>query len=207
MGQAWSVCAEPEYPGRKQPRIYTQLPYALIPQKPDVVPFNDRPHRVYILGKRMQYLYTYGDRPAMFSIDDLRQTYIELKKDYPDLEFVGSFIDDSSDESKQKWGPFDVPDFINNHGQLDSKGWGDLVATSRLMLGIGWPPTSPSPYHAFARGVPFLNPVSRAPCPSDHRSSLPLVVDSMTPPPSLGGSTSRSSTTLNRQYTLSNSTT
>lgn len=139
--------------------VYTHLPYALVPAHPTVIPFHERPHRVYIMGKRQQYLYTFQNMAAMFSIDDLKYAYDELKKDYPDVEFVGSFIDDSDDESKAKWGPFTVPEFIDNHGKLDKEGWGALVAQSRLMLGIGWPPTSPSPYHAFARGVPFLNPI------------------------------------------------
>jgi len=45
-------------------------------------------------------------------------------------------------------------------GKLNSTEWRWEVARSKVMIGMGSPWWSPSPYYALCLGVPFINPVS-----------------------------------------------
>lgn len=139
----------------------TYLGYALDDENPEIVPWDDRPVRAYILSKRVQYFYDYFGKP-MIGRDQITKAYHELRKEFPTFEFVGGFIDDRTDEEKEKQGPMEVPEGVRNLGKLNQAEWDREVGNSRAMVGIGWPPSSPSPYYALARGVPFINPVGRA---------------------------------------------
>lgn len=60
------------------------------------------------------------------------------------------------------------PDGITSLGKLPQDKWNEVVAESKVMLGIGWPKWSPSrgliscrltpAYDALCQGVPFINP-------------------------------------------------
>lgn len=137
----------------------TYLGYALDDENPPIVPFSERPMRAYILAKRIQYFYEFFGKP-MIGRDQITKAYHELRKEFPTFEFVGGFIDDRSPEEKDKQGPMTVPEGVRNLGKLSPSEWDREIGTSRAMVGIGWPPSSPSPYYSLARGVPFINPVS-----------------------------------------------
>jgi hypothetical protein len=46
-------------------------------------------------------------------------------------------------------------------GLFGPERWLEEVRMSKVMLGVGNPWWSPSPYHALCAGVPFINPVRR----------------------------------------------
>lgn len=46
-----------------------------------------------------------------------------------------------------------------NKGAMKQEAWYAEVAQSKLMIGIGSPPQSPSPYDAMCLGLPFINPI------------------------------------------------
>ncbi|KLT45760.1 hypothetical protein CC85DRAFT_310485 [Cutaneotrichosporon oleaginosum] len=48
---------------------------------------------------------------------------------------------------------------IESLGRMDQKAWTEVLARSKLLLGIGRPIVSPSPYYALCMGVPFIQPV------------------------------------------------
>lgn len=49
---------------------------------------------------------------------------------------------------------------IETTGKMSREEWIQTLARSKVLLGIGNPPLSPSPYDALCAGVPFINPVS-----------------------------------------------
>ena len=62
------------------------------------------------------------------------------------------------------WFDIEEPGKVDNLHRLDREEFLREVAKSKMMLGIGLPEWSPSPYDALCLGVPFLNPVSTEPC-------------------------------------------
>lgn len=123
----------------------------------NVIPFNERPYRVYILSKRVQYFYE-SVSPATMSREEITRAAKELADEFPGFEFVGAFVDDRNDEAREKSGHMEIPEGVRNMYPLDAAAWDAEVAKSRLLMGIGYPTLSPSPYRALAMGVPFLNP-------------------------------------------------
>lgn len=135
----------------------TYLGYSLDVEDPEIIPFHDRPVRAYILSKRVQYFYNVFGKP-MIGREQITRAYHELREEFPTFEFVGAFIDDRETEEHKAMGPMEVPEGVRNLGKLGPEGWASEVANSRAMVGIGFPVSSPSPYQALARGVPFINP-------------------------------------------------
>ncbi|EIW69739.1 hypothetical protein TREMEDRAFT_29688, partial [Tremella mesenterica DSM 1558] len=137
---------------------YSFIGYSLEPPASEtpVIPFRQRPHRAYILAKRVQYFYQYAN--PMWEPSYFTRAAAELSAIWPDFEFVGGFVDDRSDKDRETQGPMPVPEGVKNLGLLDAERFDEEVGMSRLLVGLGWPTMSPSPYRALARGVPFLNP-------------------------------------------------
>ncbi|BEJ18274.1 hypothetical protein CspHIS471_0705510 [Cutaneotrichosporon sp. HIS471] len=48
---------------------------------------------------------------------------------------------------------------IDSLGRMNQTEWTEILARSKLLLGIGRPIVSPSPYYALCMGVPFIQPV------------------------------------------------
>ncbi|KLT39212.1 hypothetical protein CC85DRAFT_288771 [Cutaneotrichosporon oleaginosum] len=159
VGQRWSAIAEPEWkkPTDQGWRNMTYLGYAIPDEDPEIIPFHDRPMRAYILSKRVQYFYDVYGKP-MIGRDQITRAYHELRQEFPTFEFVGAFIDDRSKEQHEALGPMEIPEGVRNLGKLGPEAWAHEVSNSRAMVGIGFPVSSPSPYQALARGVPFINP-------------------------------------------------
>ncbi|GMK59029.1 hypothetical protein CspeluHIS016_0700440 [Cutaneotrichosporon spelunceum] len=159
VGQAWSAIAEPEWrkPTDEGYRNMTYLGYSIEEPNLQTIPFAERPMRAYILSKRVQYFYDVFGKP-MIGRDQITRAYHELRKEFPTFEFVGAFVDDRTPEEHESLGPMEIPEGVRNLGKLGPAEWGREVANSRVMVGIGFPVSSPSPYQALARGVPFINP-------------------------------------------------
>jgi len=79
------------------------------------------------------------------------------------LEFVGTTC-------RRTGGP-DVPIELKSLGFMNQDAFLDAVAHSKVMLGIGRPRISPSPWQALCLGVPFINPVKRT-NPADPSNQL-----------------------------------
>ncbi|TXT07450.1 hypothetical protein VHUM_03170 [Vanrija humicola] len=115
--------------------------------------------RVYVLGKHQTFFY----RQNAWKPDFFKKAVDEIRKTIPTFEMVGSFFDERGKEDQVKEGPLPVPEGIRNLPKLGPKEFDNELRKARLLLGIGHPTASPSPYRALARGVPFLSPVSREP--------------------------------------------
>lgn len=52
-----------------------------------------------------------------------------------------------------------MPEGIISTGRMPQEEWHQLLARSKMLVGIGHPELSPSPYDALCLGVPFINSV------------------------------------------------
>lgn len=143
------------------PPDFSYIGYSLEPQLQDTrfIPFEERPMRAYVLGKHQTFFYEDHAHVA-WKRDTYKRALDEIRKDIPDFEFVGAFFDERGDDEKKKEGPLPLPEGIRNIYPLNATAFDDALSSARMLVGIGWPTASPSPYRALARGVPFLSPVS-----------------------------------------------
>lgn len=130
---------------------FTYLGYSLEPPAKEmkVIPFNQRPYRVYVLAKRLHYFYEWR-APATTPRDQFARAAKELAEEFPGFEFVGAVRDDRSPQDMEQSGEMSLPEGIKNMYPLDADQWDAEVAQARLLMGIGWPTLSPSPYRALA---------------------------------------------------------
>jgi len=56
-------------------------------------------------------------------------------------------------------GPLAVPDKLENFGYLPQPEFLQALAKSTILIGVGMPKTSPTPYEGLCLGVPFINPI------------------------------------------------
>jgi len=73
-----------------------------------------------------------------------------MSKIWPDFEFVGGFVDDRGKQEIEKQGEMSLPEGVVNLGLLDAERFDKEVSSARVMIGLGWPTMSPSPYRALA---------------------------------------------------------
>lgn len=137
---------------------YTMNPVGDMKAMPHV-PWEERDNRVWILGKWLHYFYPELSG-NMVGVTNFSSALPELEKEFPGFKFVGGWFDNRHDQDKAKI-PLDEPEGITNLGKLNATQFDIEVSKSKLMLGLGWPTISPSPYRAIAMGVPFSNPVRR----------------------------------------------
>lgn len=104
------------------------------------MPFEERPRHAYILAKRLAYFYS----------PEYTWTLDAFTPDFPVSFISGLGQNDASAP---------VPNGVTNLGRLNQREFYDQVAHSRVLVGIGSPFLSPSPYDALCLGVPFINPV------------------------------------------------
>lgn len=138
---------------------YTFLGYELEPSAEETT-FTDpetRPYRVWIMAKYAKYFQPNDQQVYDLAFYD--RAFEELSKEFPGLEFVGGWKDERSTEDQEK---YPLPKHIKNLGVLNSTRFETEFAQARLMLGMGTPTLSPSPYRALAKAVAFGHPVSAA---------------------------------------------
>ncbi|WVN87446.1 uncharacterized protein L203_102627 [Cryptococcus depauperatus CBS 7841] len=110
---------------------------------------SDRAHpsQAYLLAKQMHYL----DNSSLFS-----WTLIALKglEETFGIKVVGGIREDDEETKKEfeKLG-------LKNLGELDQMEFYRQIARSFVLVGVGRPRISPSPWDALCVGVPFINPI------------------------------------------------
>ncbi|KIJ96983.1 hypothetical protein K443DRAFT_681885 [Laccaria amethystina LaAM-08-1] len=121
-----------------------------------VIPLSERADQVWMLMKQINYVYN----------DDFawNRSYFSLAFQELGTKFVGGW------EMYQhyNWDPEKQGEMANiedkehgviNHGILPRPEFIHQVGKSKMMIGVGSPWWSPSPYDALCQGVPFLNPI------------------------------------------------
>ncbi|KAL0952646.1 hypothetical protein HGRIS_006890 [Hohenbuehelia grisea] len=144
LGNAWTLSPEnfPVLsPGNSKDNFY--LGYSIERQcmKIPITPSQQRPMQGYVFAKQISYFY---DRqfawPGM-----LWEPPFELKL------FAGMRND--TDYASE------IPEGITNLGILPKRDFYEQLGKSRVLIGVGKPTLSPSPYDALCMGVPFINPI------------------------------------------------
>jgi hypothetical protein len=121
------------------------------------VPFEQRPYRVYVLSKYMHFFSNYSMAAQVWEDDYYQRATDELRQRWPEFEIVGAITDDRN-EKEQEEKPWSLPPGIRNLGKLGPAEFDDALSNARLLMGIGRPGLSPSPWRGLALGLPFLNP-------------------------------------------------
>lgn len=119
-------------------------------------PLSQRPNRVWMLMKQLTYVYDH-----VFAWD---RTWFTQTATALNLTFTGAWQIDQH----YQWDPVEqgeMSDIVDpehglvNIGKVGPEEFAEFVRMSKVMVGMGNPWWSPSPYHALCKGVPFVNPV------------------------------------------------
>lgn len=122
-----------------------------------VLPPEKRENRVYILMKELAYAHFESAWNTSFYVraaDELDIRFVAGYNNSPDFKPGGRPPPEGG------WAEIEVPGKVDNLHQLSREQFLQEVGKSKLLLGVGLPKWSPSPYDALCLGVPFLNPVS-----------------------------------------------
>lgn len=112
-----------------------------------ITPPAERPVQAYVLAKQLRYFYGKD-----FAWKDL--SFADPPPTLPQpLSLVAGLADDMKDAT------LPVPEGITNLGKLNQTTFYENLGHSRVLIGIGNPFLSPSPYDALCMAVPFINPV------------------------------------------------
>ena len=122
-----------------------------------VIPLAERSHQVWMLMKQLTYVYDHR-----FTWN---RSYFSLAAQELGIDFVGGWqINQHYQWEPEKQGiMLDIEDKehrVINKGRLNQTEFVHEIASSKMLIGVGNPYWSPSPYNALCQGIPFLNPVS-----------------------------------------------
>ncbi|CAK5274620.1 unnamed protein product [Mycena citricolor] len=144
LGRKWTLSPEPYALEHSWYSNNTYLGYSVEPGCKTVpyVPASERPKQMYILAKHLKY-------------------FVAEENAWP-----LSFYDEVSTETGARfllgadgYEPAGFPKSIENVGLMPNSEFYRVLANSSLLIGIGLPWTSPTPYDALCLGVPFINPI------------------------------------------------
>lgn len=128
--------------------------------------FEDRQHRALVLGKRPVYFKEANN--AFYG--QLAAAGAEVPPLPPSEPDLGS-DDSKATNDSMSTGAFQIISTAGNAGEalpepgistlgkMKQEEWLETLARSKVLLGIGSPKLSPSPFDALCVGVPFINPV------------------------------------------------
>lgn len=121
-----------------------------------VLPTSQREDRVYMLMKQLAYVHF----ATSWEPDFYARAATELG-----IKFVAGYGNDKDfkpggqDPPAEGWKDIEEPGKVQNLHRLSRENFLKELGKSKLLLGVGMPNWSPSPYDALCLGVPFLNPV------------------------------------------------
>ncbi|KAG8913051.1 hypothetical protein FRC00_003158 [Tulasnella sp. 408] len=149
-------------PGRDAGKENFYLGYTVEPSCMDTpyAPHGQRPRQAYIFGKYLGYFllkdYILWDEKGGMkrSVDD------DFYLDFSQKENV-TFLAGHFTLSQVPEGFTDPPRGIIQHERLSRSEFQKIIANSRVMIGLGNPLLSPTPYEALCLGIPFINPIRR----------------------------------------------
>ncbi|KAF7979996.1 hypothetical protein HWV62_40088 [Athelia sp. TMB] len=151
LGANWTLSPEP-YELQKPGTGSVYLGYsvqdtcALVPFVPHAERETSGKKTAYVMAKQLAYFAP--DMGAAWPTD----FYDAAAQETGVLFVVGADPDDRFDESV-------LPQGMLNHGRLEQKEFLGRLGKASVLIGIGNPANSPSPYDALCLGVPFINPI------------------------------------------------
>ncbi|KAJ7122637.1 hypothetical protein C8R43DRAFT_1032170 [Mycena crocata] len=141
LGRKWTLSPEPY----RRIEGNTYLGYSIDPQCART-PFVSHAHRkpqAYVLAKEAKYF-----NPADRAYDP---EFFASAAAASEIQFLAGVREQELPEY--------FPRNITNVGFLPASRFYATVAESRVLVGVGIPATSPTPYEALCLGVPFINPI------------------------------------------------
>ncbi|KAJ7758379.1 hypothetical protein B0H16DRAFT_1535994 [Mycena metata] len=140
LGKKWTMSPE-----NVKSSGNTYLGYSIEPQcaRQAFIPHQHRPRHGYILAKEAGY-FTHKNHAFSPDVFEAASAAAEIQL------FAGV---------RESVLPDYFPSNITNVGFLSSAKLYETLANSRVLVGIGIPTTSPTPYEALCLGVPFINPI------------------------------------------------
>lgn len=145
LGAQWTLSPEPyaTFPSLKhKPEHNFYTGYSVEAYCGDVVPVNEREHRAYILAKVPEYL-----EPPRFAFSN--HVFNDMKQDFG-FNFVAGIGKTGSA----------LPDAgITNLGFLSLAEFRRALGYSKVLVGVGRPRLSPTPYDGLCMGLPFINSI------------------------------------------------
>lgn len=146
LGPQWTLSPEPyrTYPSLKSKfsEFNMYLGYSIEAYCGDVVPIAEREHRAYILAKVPEYF-----QPPRYAFSD--HVFSDMKKDFG-FDFaagIGKAGNALPDTGITNLGFMTLPEFRRQLGR------------SKVLIGVGRPRLSPTPYDALCMGLPFINSI------------------------------------------------
>lgn len=109
----------------------------------------ERPRQVFVLAKQSKYFAPTG-RYILRDHPQAAATFFSGLSESLNTSFVGAFHMDEG---------FPIPDGITRLARMSRPAFQATIARSRVLLGVGSPTLSPSPWEALCLGVPFINPI------------------------------------------------
>ncbi|KAJ7763578.1 hypothetical protein DFH07DRAFT_395731 [Mycena maculata] len=117
----------------------------------DFVPSASRPHQAWILAKLLAYL---APEKTPWTNEDY-----DAAAAGTDIEYaLGAGLGDGETEPPPE---LELPGEYVNHGRMEKGVFMRRLARSRVLIGVGNPVVSPTPWDALCLGVPFVNPLDR----------------------------------------------
>ncbi|KAF8302539.1 hypothetical protein DL93DRAFT_2090605 [Clavulina sp. PMI_390] len=162
LGHPWTLSPEDYSPIAQGPRdTNTFLGYSIEPScdLQPFVPHEERvPGRVYAMTKRLSYFAPQPDRawpPSFFASAARRVRGVQFTIGAAnDTKFAAHWHLEIPQMSE-----FGGEGVMKNLGLLERDAFVREVARSKVLLGVGRPAISPTPYQALCLGVPFINPI------------------------------------------------
>ncbi|KAJ7596312.1 hypothetical protein C8J56DRAFT_774392 [Mycena floridula] len=146
LGAGWTLSPE-DYarisPSNEEQNVYLGYSIQNTCQKIEIPPSAERPLHAYVLAKNPEY----------FIAEDYPWNNVSFE--HPPITGLSVIAGLYVDENHEK----DIPSGLVNLGSLKQKEFYRELGHSRVLIGIGKPYLSPSPYDALCMGVPFINPI------------------------------------------------
>ncbi|WVQ65497.1 uncharacterized protein L199_003673 [Kwoniella botswanensis] len=155
----WIIHADRHFYGEEETEKQQYIGYSLEDEcmKHPFVPHDQRPMAAWTLAKQAS-LFHLGAKETVFN-----KSYFELASQEAQLDglsFRGAY--QVNGEYMKGWihdTPVQALNGVVNLGKTGPDQFLDELASSRILIGVGNPPLSPSPYVALCMGTPFLNPI------------------------------------------------
>lgn len=125
--------------------------------KTPYIPWDQRPRQIYVLAKWLKiflypkYVLTDPNKNYWNHLTDT--FYLDLSKSL-NVSFHGQFTTFEAPPNVTQ-----PPPGISQLARMSRPDFQKTIASSRVMMGIGSPLLSPSPWEALCLGVPFINPI------------------------------------------------
>ncbi|KAL7415794.1 hypothetical protein BDY24DRAFT_338147 [Mrakia frigida] len=147
LGTSWTLSPEPYHEAGALGSDARYLGYSIedaclsVP----VVPVEERENRAYILAKYHNY---FTSSETTWSLDSFPRMSSSLS-----TTFVGGWVDRGNPHQASP------VEGVTNLGKMDREAFVREMAKSKVLIGMGNPVISPTPYEALCLAVPFINPI------------------------------------------------